>query len=52
MRPKKGGSRDDAFDPSDIGEVMRAFVKALPEKEDLPDGLCEDMAVVSIAAPF
>ena len=38
---------DDAFDPSDIGEVMRAFVEALPEKEDLPDGLCEDMAVVS-----
>ena len=49
MRPKKGGETppDDAFDPSDIGEVMRAFVEALPEKEDLPDGLCEDMAVVS-----
>ena len=49
MRPKKGGEtpRDDAFDPSDVGEVMRAFVEALPKQEDLPDGLCEDMAVVS-----
>jgi len=36
-----------AYDPSDIGEVMRAFARALPTHDDLPPGLCEDIAVVS-----
>ena len=35
------------YDPSDIARVVRAFVEALPERRDLPEGLCENMAVVS-----
>ena len=35
------------YDPSDVARVVRAFVEALPEQRDLPEGLCENMAVVS-----
>lgn len=35
------------YDPSDVSEVMRAFAGALPTHDDLPPGLCDEMAVVS-----
>jgi hypothetical protein len=36
-----------AYDPSDVGAVMRAFAAALPAHDELPPGLCDDVAVVS-----
>lgn len=35
------------FDASDVAEVMRLVVAALPEAGDLPAGLCDDVSVVS-----
>ena len=36
-----------AYDPSNVGEVMRAFARELPTHDDLPPGLCDELAVVS-----
>ena len=61
MRPKPRGGGDEPngtprrasedipppYDPSDVARVVRALVEALPEQQDLPEGLCENMAVVS-----
>ena len=61
MRPKPRGGGDEPdgtprrasedapppYDPSDVARVVRAFVEALPEQRDLPEGLCENMAIVS-----
>lgn len=54
MRPRPRGEGDrlgpdvpTPYDPSDVARVVRAFVEALPYARDLPEGLCENMAVVS-----
>ena len=38
---------ESKYDPSDVAKTLSDFVEALPEQRDLPDGLCESMAVVS-----